>query len=524
MKRYVLPVIMLMAISIIAMGTVIGASSGVKDQTKVIINSPVNQLTYASGTMQSMAADASVVEIVSLTPVGTSQSQNYRHPGVAEDSKGNRLVIFRGTEGTLYYYVYCPKGGTWSAPAPIAGGDQPALINSMYANIEIDSRDNFHCLWENANGQVYASFRDGVWTTPFRPDKKGRYDMTGAMTVSSTDEVITIDCEVTGSFTKEIYLHRKGKNDATFGTPFNISRDGPGSTQPCLAVDSQDHVWAAWKSDFLHDGLDENLVIYLAEYATDNQDIGDWIMVSPDPGWSFLPQVAVNSEDKVMATFACSTFGSYLSRLYNPATKELGEITPLGIGLVTAPWHTFFSKTVSHGKDFYFVGLTGGRILILLKYNETEARWEQVAQVSDRAAEVMSLYSAYDTMLIAWNSYEEPTGIFLTTVSVDPFAKIKVKSVSNLTVVKTIERGFFHGYTLNALTWTANPDNTEKELTITAHRIYRKSRTEDDTKWEPIGTVTGTIYRYDDRNIPSNSDYVYAVTCVDDQGHESSVY
>lgn len=521
MKKIVLSMVIVMSISIIAMGTVIGATSGSKDQKKAIATSPVNQLTYPSGTRQDMAAAAPVVEIVRLTP---ESSGNYRYPAVGEDSKGNRLVIFRGTQGNEYDYVYCPKNGTWSAPTPIANGNQPLLTSSWYAYVEVDSHDTFHCIWEKAKGQVYASFRDGVWTTPFIPQMKGNYDLIGALTVNSKDEVITIDCEVTNTFTKEIYLHRKGRNDAVFGTPFNITRDPAGSTQPHLAVDLEDHVWAVWKSDFLHDGLEENLVIFQAQYDTDNSDIDDWIMVSPDPGWSFLPQVAVNNEDKVMSLFACSTQGQYLTRLFDQATKQLSGIIPLNIGLVVQPWHSFYSRLTAHGKDFYAVGLTGGRILVLLKFNEAEARWEQVAEVSDRGAEMMSLYSGYDHMLIAWNSYDEPTAVYLTTVGVDPYSKIKVKSVSNLTVVKKIERGFFKGYTLNSLTWAANPDNTERELVITAHRVYRKTSTEDDTQWARIAEVAGTVYKYEDRNIPANSDYVYAVTCVDDQEHESLVY
>jgi hypothetical protein len=508
MKRNVLPVVMLMAICILFMGTVIGASSEAKDPTNVNINSPVPQ--------------AAVVETVQITPIGSTG--NYRHPGVGEDSKGNRLVIFRGPEGNQYYYSYCPKNGTWSAAVSINNGVQPTLISSNSSYIVVDGNDRFQCHWENAGAMVYASFKDGVWTAPDTISTRGRYDLTSSMAIRSTDELVAVDCEVTG-WDKEVYLHRKGKTDAEFGTPFNISRDGVvASTQPHLAIDSQDHVWAVWKSDYLHDGLDENLVIILGEFGLNSEDIGDWVMVSPDPGWSFLPQVAINIEDKVMTLSSTSTWGQYLSRLYDPATKKLGPITPLNIGLCYVPWHTFFSRMVSHGKDFYVAAMGGDRILRLLKYDETAVRWDQVAIISDRGVEQWSLYSGYDHMIIAWNSYQEPTAVFVSTVEVDPYSKIRIKSVSNLVVTKTIERGFFKGYTLNALTWEANPDNTEKEITITEHRIYRKSRSEDDTKWARIGEVAGTIYKYEDRNIPANSDYVYAVTCVDDQEHESLVF
>jgi hypothetical protein len=201
----------------------------------------------------------------------------------------------------------------------------------------------------------------------------------------------------------------------------------------------------------------------------------------------------------------------------------MGEIIPLGIGLCRVPWHTFFSRLVAHGKDFYSAAMNPGRQLVLSKYNWTAAKWDTV-HVIDTPVEQFALYSGYDQMLIAWNSWVEPSNVYLTTVGVDPYSKIKIKSASNLTVEKTVERGFFSSYTLNALAWTANPDNTERGLTITAHRIYRKNRSADDTAWARIAEVGGAVYKYDDKPVPADSDYVYSVTCVDDNEHESKVF
>jgi len=101
---------------------------------------------------------------------------------------------------------------------------------------------------------------------------------------------------------------------------------------------------------------------------------------------------------------------------------------------------------------------------------------------------------------------------------------IRIKSAANLKVEKRVERGFFSGYTLNALTWEANPENAEMGLTVSAQRVYRKARAEDKTKWARIVELTGTVLKYDDRNVPSDSDYVYAVVNVDDMGNESAIY
>jgi len=106
----------------------------------------------------------------------------------------------------------------------------------------------------------------------------------------------------------------------------------------------------------------------------------------------------------------------------------------------------------------------------------------------------------------------------------DYAAFLAIRSVANLKVEKRVERGFFNGYTLNALTWEANPENTEMGLAISSQRVYRKARAEDNTKWARIAEPAGSILKYEDRNVPSDSDYVYAVTCVDDKGNESAIY
>ena len=225
-----------------------------------------------------------------------------------------------------------------------------------------------------------------------------------------------------------------------------------------------------------------------------------------------------------MTEWATSTYGQYLSRFYDPATKTLGSIVPLNIGLCQKPWHMFFSRLVAHGKDFYAAAMSSDRFLRLLKFDQTTSQWNQVAQVSDQAVEMFGLYSGYDKMLVAWNTWSEPSNVFLTTVEVDPFSKSRIKSVSNLRVEKRVERGFFHGYFLNALTWVANPDNVQMGVTVSAQRVYRKAWAEDNSKWTRIDEISGTVLRYDDRHVTSYSDYVYAVTCVDDKGKESSVY
>lgn len=415
MRRATLPAALILAVSLIGSGSALTPLSGTQDRPSLSTMKQPDPGSGAAGTISPpYQVQAPLVETFKLTP----DTGNWKHPAVAEDSKGNRLVIFRNTSGDQYFYVYCPKGGAWSSPSPIAGGNQPSLVRSMYAYMGVDSEDRFHCEWEDANGAVYASFKDGVWTTPVKPSLGGWYDFTSGMAVRPNGDVVTADCEGLGS-NKEIFLHIKKKGESGFQSPVNITRDsGESSTQPAVAADWNNHSWVVWKSDYNVAPGGENLVIFLAQFDENNGGVDDWMVVSHDPGWAFLPQVAVNSENKVMAEWAQHTSGQQMSRLYNPMTKTLGPIVSLDIGLCRNPWHTFFSRLVARGEDFYAAVLNPGRIVYLLKFDESASAWTQVAQVSDRAAEIMSLYSGTDRMLIAWSSYDEPTNVYLTTVEV----------------------------------------------------------------------------------------------------------
>jgi len=405
MRRAVL-LLTLMAVVVIAAGMAISASSG------------------TAGTTSSQVVQAPLIETFKLT---ADASGNWRHPGVAEDSKGNRLVIFRGPSGDRYWYAYCKKGGSWSSPALIP--NQPSLTNSLYADIAVDSTDRFHCLWEKTNeAPVYGSFRDGEgWSGVQKLPLTGRYDLVDAIAVRSTDEVLAVDTRVIGS-SKDIWLHTKKKDQAQFSAPKNLTNDWEGSTQGWLAVDSKDHIWVVHKSDYPYnpDPTQDILVIYLSHWDQNNNPVTIdpveiWQFVSETWGWSFLPQVAVNSEDKVMTAWAFALGANdYVSRLYNPSTKTLGPIIPVNIGLTRNPWHTFYLRLAAHGKDFYLAVIDSARILYLYRFDEMTSKWIRVAQVSDRSVEQFDLYSGYDRMLVAWSSWEDPTDVYLTAVEVNP--------------------------------------------------------------------------------------------------------
>ena len=819
MKRTAILLAVLMIVPYIAFGN--EQTARPRTRTNPIIETQ-KFLGISAGAEETADRRTQATADVKTIKISDNRAGNKRFPGVCENAKGDRLVIYRGPNN-LYWYSFARKEASWSAPKVIP--DQPKLKAYTCTDVEVDSTGRFHCVWEEPNAaNVYASFLDGHWTKPFKLDMVGKYNMGTSLAVRSNDQVIIANGQSirAGYLTKDIFFYFKDKDDSKF-TSKNVTNDTDASAMPVIAVDANDHIWMAIK-DEVTVSTPEILDTCLFQFDQNN-DFVDWKILSEEKGWCFWPQIAVNSEGKIMATWAHVQSNNCWSRIYDPNTKTLGGIKSVGIGIPRRPWCTFWSKLAAHGKDFYLAAMDSGRLLHLMKFNEEASRWERVADISSGPVYYFDLYSGYDKMLIAWDNYGDPSNIYLTTVAVTPagprlskisgkvqqdskgvsgvtltglpgnpttdrsgnysaevengwtgtvipnksgyrflpssreyvnvtsaqegqdykaigFSKIsgkvqqdskgvsgvtltglpgnpttdrsgiystdvengwmgtvipnksgyrflpssreyinvtsaqaeqnyraikqfnltitatsggttapqpatypkdmnsrvtvrgnpdsnyrfdkwtgdasgssnpmtltidrdktiranfikqfnltitatsggtttpppatypydlnssvtvtaipdlnyrfdkwevdgvasgsvnpmtlpidksktiranfiRIKSAANLKVEKRVERGFFSGYTLNALTWEANPENAEMGLTVSAQRVYRKARAEDKTKWARIVELTGTVLKYDDRNVPSDSDYVYAVTCVDDMGNESAIY
>jgi len=86
----------------------------------------------------------------------------------------------------------------------------------------------------------------------------------------------------------------------------------------------------------------------------------------------------------------------------------------------------------------------------------------------------------------------------------------------NLNLTRLENNLIFFKEKINHLTWSANPANT---IPLTAHRIYRKGKT--DSMFNLIATVGPNQFSYDDRALRNPADYSYQVTAVDAYNRES---
>lgn len=84
---------------------------------------------------------------------------------------------------------------------------------------------------------------------------------------------------------------------------------------------------------------------------------------------------------------------------------------------------------------------------------------------------------------------------------------------------KSVNRGLFRGEAFNTLTWKPHPANAS--FPIAQYRVYRRGTGGATSSFTVIGTVPGNYLVFVDSYSDLSQDYEYALTSVDDEGHES---
>lgn len=85
----------------------------------------------------------------------------------------------------------------------------------------------------------------------------------------------------------------------------------------------------------------------------------------------------------------------------------------------------------------------------------------------------------------------------------------------NLSVEQVMNKSFLRTEYINNITWESNPFNEGKN--VTHYKIY----VVQGSQLNLLAQVNNSIFQYWHRNVQVNEDITYAVTAVDNQGHES---
>jgi len=467
-------------------------------------------------TALAISLSAQTIDVMNMTE---GLKGNQRVPAVAENARGERVYVYRG--GDLYVHYRYYKNGSWGKATRIPGS--PVFNGEFwYSDIVADNSGTIHYVCEETDSHMwYAYFKDGAWSTMKQIDVP--HEATLSLAVRSDDTVVLAAAMKTFSpkLTKDVVIGTKRKDQTNFSNFVNVTQDWEASTMVDLAIDAQDNSWIVYKDEFFKT---ESMPVTLLTLDKNHKQTYFKNVSGQEETrtWCWYARVGINTEGKVMATWFKSQASAYYSRCYDPTTKSWTDIKQIINGPLH-PWPEMYNQVLARGTDFYWIGMTPDRYVRLYKYDAAHNSWTKVGDVSTAGANWFNASNGANCILIAWDTQSEPMSSYLTTVSADPYVATRVQSVANLLVEKRVERGFFHGYTLNVLTWEANPLNVERDITIASQRVYRKLRTEDAGKWALLIELAGDVRAYEDRNIPAGSDYVYAVTCIDDMGVESAI-
>jgi len=449
------------------------------------------------------------------TLLSKNLSGNNRYPGIAADSMGRRLVIFRSgsmSRGMLYTYF---KDGVWSKPAVI-----PHQLETdgeyLGSDIVVTSDDRFHCIWELMDEDAfYASFKDGVWSSVSRMGIPVRYEgFQVSADVRSNDEVVVALC-ARPPHLKDVFLGFLRKGETKFGHFFNLTSDRESTSSPALAVDENDHLWVTYKGEVFGQGK-EVLRTCMAHLDEENELVDFWQPSEEQDSYAFLQWDAANKNTGViMATWWLR--GSFWSRWYDQATKKWSAIKQIGVVSGRHPDFSMWNKVVAQGKDFYCIAKNNWHIPYIVKWNGETRAWEEPIKVYNKGTVYFDLYPSDGKILITFCTREVPTQVYFTSmVGSYEEPKIRVKSAVNVQVETKLERSFFSGYYINRVTWENNPYNIEREVVIDSFNLYRKLKTEAEygtTPYQPSIPPT-QLYFEDKFGIEATQPYDYYVTCV----------
>jgi hypothetical protein len=129
----------------------------------------------------------------------------------------------------------------------------------------------------------------------------------------------------------------------------------------------------------------------------------------------------------------------------------------------------------------------------------------------DRGLSTATKYTYKLVSVPVWG-IESATAEILAEDPVFPPANVFLETRVNSTL--------FSQSKVNHLTWARSALN--EPVSVAGYRIYRKTSTEDDAAFVPIGTVAATAFEYLDRSLLFSVKSVYRITTMDSQGRESA--
>lgn len=474
-------------------------------------------------------------------------------PSICANYKKDILMLFRTEEEGVMFYFIPGDGSDHIGPEVVPGQN---YLESLYEHIEstdcdADSNGLFHCAWHifGVKRGYYATFDPDTheWSEP------GVFSPVCAEPVKLkinpvNDDVAISYCHYVGQ--KDIYVAVKRYYQSYFAIYQNISNYRRSGTNQDMNFDEEGFLYVVHKQKYPrigdHHPSKLGLLNPLVSYRMDWYDD----ITIDYYGWHFWASVAViNKRGYLTAAYVQRQEYKYLEikREQNPEEEQLQMITfdadeygknaICDIPPLPHPWfkslllpygdhYLFVHKALDHSIDMYKMDLDFNKI------NETPIEVSK----AHTCTHFFDAYSCYNIgLLTIWQSNLVGDAIYYSIYDYPRPEKV-IRSAIPTEIERIVEiEGTFFYYVkkwVNYVTWEENPLNElyRDMYTIMKYKLYRRLPDEEwgEDKLLQVFERGSELFEskvYKDDNLPitqtEENHFIYAITCVDENGNES---
>ncbi|MCP2520242.1 PKD domain-containing protein [Candidatus Aminicenantes bacterium AC-708-M15] len=476
---------------------------------------------------------------INLSNSGKAYSETYMSCDIDIDDF-NRVYVVWVEKDVIKLRIF--SDGKWGGISQIASNS----LGIDCPRIAVSKEGDIFVVWYSLNGVVYSKARvDGVWEESRRLSTSGKRSKFPDIAVGN-ESVYACWVEKTGDMYQAVYSNRKRNLNSGWSSVKKVYSNNLSHQHPIVEIDSVDHPHVIWTSY-----MGGPRVVHYSRWDgskfTTPEEISSVKLLH-------YPSL-YEKNDNLYACWQVGPYGSGIAIYYN--TRQKGEwgdekVVPGSGG------STFSDVSTSPDEKYiYFTWDSGGEIYYRSLKNEYQPNIPPVAKFTfSPKTGIFPLKVKFDASAsydpdgkiveynwdfgdnstgsgkVIYHTYET-WGVFYITLTVkdnDGDIASKTKQIKVLRLFQPLnirwetfkdESLFLRRYVTD-IYWEKNPENDEI-ANIVLYRIYRKKAEESKEFYTLIGEVDSNTFTYRDYDAAEEGVYVYTVTSVDDQGHESPI-
>jgi len=452
----------------------------------------------------------------------------------------NRVYVVWVEKNVIKLKIY--SEGSWGKAFQIAKND----IGLDCPRIAVSEGGDIFIVWYSLNGVVYSRARiNGVWEQIRRLSTSGRRSKFPDIAVGN-GVVYACWVEKIGDIYQAVYSKRDRNFNSSWSSVKKIHSSDLSHQHPIVEIDSKDYPHVIWTSY-----MGGPRVVHYSYWNGTN-------FTSPEEISSIKLLHYPSLYEKNDNLYACWQVGAYengIAIYYNTCQEgEWGDEK----AVPNSKGSTFSDVSTSPDEKFiYFTWDSRGEIYYYALKNEYQPNIPPVAKFTfSPKTGIFPLKVKFDASLsydpdgkiiqydwdfgdgftasgkIVYHTYQTWGTFYITLTVKDDAGDIssKTKKIEVLRLFQPLnirwqtfkDESLFLIRYITDIYWEKNPENA-KIANIVLYRIYRKKTEEDKKFYTLIGEVDSNTFTYRDYNAAEEGIYVYTVTAVDDQGHESPI-